>query len=409
MALYKTILALAAGTVLSVIGRFRADPILNVRSPWSCPSRPAARPTPWRVSSPKRCRPISASRSSSRTSAAPAARSAPAQVASAEPDGYTVLLHHIGMATSATLYRKLAYDPLNAFEYVGLVTEVPMTIVARKDFEPADFKGLRRLREGQCSDKVTMANAGIGAASHLCGMLFMSAIETPLTTVPYKGTGPAMTDLLGGQVDIMCDQTTNTTEQIKGGTIKAYAVTTPERLKVLPDLPTAIEGGLPDFKCRSGTASTRRRARPRRVNERLAAVAAEGAGRSERRRALRRTRHRAVLRRRCDAGGAQGQARSRDPALEGRDRQGRRLRRLILWIDPGACSAPGSFSRACRVTGHGGVPAMTIKSHRRDRRHRGRPLHRVRPVLRTAVLQPRHRARPSRWARAISRWCFRAS
>ena len=109
---------------------------------------------------------------------------------------------------------------------------------------------------------VTMANAGIGAASHLCGMMFMSAIDTPLTTVPYKGTGPAMTDLLGGQVDIMCDQTTNTTEQIKGGTIKAYAVTTPERLEILPDLPTAIEGGLADFKCRSGTASTRRRARP---------------------------------------------------------------------------------------------------------------------------------------------------
>ncbi len=169
------------------------------------------------------------------------------RVAQADPDGYTLLLHHIGMATSATLYRKLAYDTLNAFEYVGLVTDVPMTIVARKDFEPADLKGLVEYIKAN-KDSVTVANAGIGAASHLCGMMLMSAIQTPLTTVPYKGTGPAMTDLLGGQVDIMCDQTTNTTKQIQGGTIKAYAVTSPARLKVLPDVPTAVEGGLPDFQ-----------------------------------------------------------------------------------------------------------------------------------------------------------------
>ena len=169
------------------------------------------------------------------------------RVASAEANGYTLLLHHIGMATSATLYRKLAYDPLNAFEYVGLVTEVPMTIVARKDFEPTDLKGLIEYAKAN-KDTVTVANAGIGAASHLCGMLFMSAIETALVTVPYKGTGPAMTDLLGGQVDIMCDQTTNTTKQIQGGTIKAYAVTSPARLDVLPDVPTAEEAGLPGFQ-----------------------------------------------------------------------------------------------------------------------------------------------------------------
>jgi len=166
------------------------------------------------------------------------------RVANADPDGYTLLLHHIGMATSATLYRKLAYDTLNAFEYVGLVTEVPMAIVARKDLEPTDLKGLVEYAKAN-KDSITVANAGIGAASHLCGMLFMSAIGTPLVTVPYKGTGPAMTDLLGGQVDIMCDQTTNTTKQIQGGTIKAYAVTTPERLDVLKDVPTTIEGGLP--------------------------------------------------------------------------------------------------------------------------------------------------------------------
>lgn len=168
------------------------------------------------------------------------------QVAKADPDGYTILLHHIGMATAATLYRKLAYDTLNSFEYVGLVTEVPMVMVSRKDFEPADFPAFIQYVKDN-ADSVTLANAGIGSASHLCGMLFMSATETPLTTVPYKGTGPAMTDLLGGQVDIMCDQTTNTTQQIKGGTIKAYAATTPERLAIFPDVPTAEESGLKGF------------------------------------------------------------------------------------------------------------------------------------------------------------------
>jgi tripartite-type tricarboxylate transporter receptor subunit TctC len=169
------------------------------------------------------------------------------QAATAEADGYTILLHHIGMATSATLYRNLAYSPTEAFEYVGLVTEVPMTIVARADFEPADFASMiTYVKEN--ADTITMANAGIGAASHLCGMLFMQAVEAPIVTVPYKGTGPAMTELLGGQIDIMCDQTTNTAEQIKGGTIKAYAVTTPARLDIFPDLPTVAEGGFANME-----------------------------------------------------------------------------------------------------------------------------------------------------------------
>ncbi len=168
-----------------------------------------------------------------------------ARVAEAEPDGYTLLLHHIGMATSATLYRQLPYDTMADFAYVGLVTEVPMTIVARADFEPSDFAGfVSYIKEN--ADTITMANAGIGAASHLCGMLFMQALETPLVTVPYRGTGPAMTELIGGQIDIMCDQTTNTSEQIRGGTIKAYAVTTPERLEIFPDLPTVVEAGMPN-------------------------------------------------------------------------------------------------------------------------------------------------------------------
>jgi tripartite-type tricarboxylate transporter receptor subunit TctC len=170
-----------------------------------------------------------------------------ARVAKAEPDGYTLLMHHIGMATSATLYRKLPFNALEDFEYIGLVTDVPMVLVARKDFEPTDLKQLIDYVKAN-KDKVTYANAGIGAASHLCGMLFMSSIETPLTTVPYKGTGPAMTDLIGGQVDFMCDQSTNTTNQIKAGEIKAYATTTTERLTNLPDIPTAAEAGLPGLE-----------------------------------------------------------------------------------------------------------------------------------------------------------------
>lgn len=190
------------------------------------------------------------------------------RVASADPDGYTILLHHIGMATSATLYRQLAYDTLDAFEYVGLVTDVPMTILSRKNLETTDLKSLIEYAKAN-KDTVTVANAGIGAASHLCGMLFMSAIETPLVTVPYKGTGPAMTDLLGGQVDIMCDQTTNTTKQIQGGTVKAYAVTSPSRLDVLPDVPTAVEAGLPGFEVGIWHGIYTPKGTPADVNERL--------------------------------------------------------------------------------------------------------------------------------------------
>ncbi|WP_271203618.1 tripartite tricarboxylate transporter substrate binding protein BugD [Methylopila jiangsuensis] len=168
------------------------------------------------------------------------------RVAKSDPDGYTLLLHHIGMATSVPLYRKLPYDTLNAFEYVGLVTEVPMTIVGRGSLEPTDLKSLIDYVKTN-KDTVTYANAGVGSASHLCGLLFMSRLETPLTTVPYKGAGPAMTDLVGGQVDFICDQTTNTTSQIRAGKIKAYAATVKERLASLPDIPTAAEAGLPDF------------------------------------------------------------------------------------------------------------------------------------------------------------------
>ena len=170
-----------------------------------------------------------------------------ARVARSDPDGYTIFLHHIGQATAPTLYRKLSYDVFKDFEPIGLITDVPMTLVARKDFPPNNLKELIAYVKAN-KDKVTYANAGLGAASHLSGMLFMSAIETDLTTIPYKGTGPAMNDLLGGQVDFMIDQTTNTTGQIKGGKIKVYGVTTKTRVPSLPDVPTMHEAGLPNFE-----------------------------------------------------------------------------------------------------------------------------------------------------------------
>ncbi|MET0258107.1 MAG: tripartite tricarboxylate transporter substrate-binding protein [Methylobacterium sp.] len=165
------------------------------------------------------------------------------QVANAKPDGYTLLLHHIGMSTAPTLYRNLAFDPLKAFAPIGLITAVPMTIVARKDFEPADAKALLAYLKEKGAD-TTYAHAGIGSASHLCGMLLQEAAGVQMITVPYQGAAPAMTDIIGGQVDLLCDQTTNTTNQIKGGEVKAYAVTTPTRVASLPDLPTTAEVGL---------------------------------------------------------------------------------------------------------------------------------------------------------------------
>ena len=171
-----------------------------------------------------------------------------AKVAKAAPDGYTVLLHHIGMATSPALYRKLPYDTLGDFEYLGMVNEVPMTLIGRSTLPAASMPELLKWVSAN-QGKINLANAGLGAASHLCGLLFQQAVKVDMTTVPYKGTAPAMTDLLGGQVDLMCDQTTNTTQQIEAGKVKAFAVTTPKRLTApaLVKLPTLEESGLKGF------------------------------------------------------------------------------------------------------------------------------------------------------------------
>jgi len=169
------------------------------------------------------------------------------KVAHARPDGYTLLLMHIGMSTSPALYRKLPYDTINDFEPIGQVADVPMTLIAKKAMPANNFKDFLTYAKAN-KDKMSYGNAGLGAASHLCGLLFMSAIQTDFTTIPYKGTAPAMTDLMGGQIDFMCDQTTNTTQQIKAGTVKAYGVTSKTRVASLPDVPTLDEQGLKGFE-----------------------------------------------------------------------------------------------------------------------------------------------------------------
>lgn len=172
---------------------------------------------------------------------------AASRVARSAPNGYTLFIHHMGMATAPALYKKLSFDPLKDFEYIGQVVDVPMTMLARKDFPANNFAELQSYIKAN-KDKVSLANAGLGAVSHLCGLLFMTALETDLTTVPYKGTGPAMNDLLGGQVDLLCDQTTQTVPLIKEARVKVYGVTTLKRLSALPNVPTLDEQGLKGFE-----------------------------------------------------------------------------------------------------------------------------------------------------------------
>ncbi|MEP7058205.1 MAG: tripartite tricarboxylate transporter substrate-binding protein [Caldimonas sp.] len=170
------------------------------------------------------------------------------KVAHAPNDGYTLLLHHIGISTAPALYRKLQYKSLDDFDYLGMINEVPMTLIGKPQLPASNYAELAKWIQAN-KGKINLANAGLGAASHLCGLLFQSALKVEMQTVPYKGTGPAMIDLLGGQVDLMCDQTTNTSSQIESGKVKAFAVTTLKRLTTpaLKNLPTLDEAGLKGF------------------------------------------------------------------------------------------------------------------------------------------------------------------
>jgi len=195
------------------------------------------------------------------------------KVAKASNDGYTLLLHHIGMSTSPALYRKMAYDTLGDFEYLGMVNEVPMTLIGKPTLPANTYPELLTWLDAN-KGKVNLANAGLGAASHLCGLLLQSSLKIDMQTVPYKGTGPAMTDLLGGQVDLMCDQSTNTTSQIESGKVKAYAVTTSKRLTTpaLKNLPTLNEAGLKGFNVTIWHALYAPKGTPKAVTDKINAA-----------------------------------------------------------------------------------------------------------------------------------------
>ena len=171
------------------------------------------------------------------------------KVAKAAADGYTLLLHHIGMATMPTLVRNIPFKVESDFEYLGAVNDVPMTLIGRPSLPAKTYKELATWID-QNKGKINLGNAGIGSASHLCGLLFQNALGVDMTTVPYKGTAPAMTDLIGGQIDFMCDQTTNTSSQIEAKKVIAYAVTTAKPLTTpaLKDLPTLQSSGLKGFE-----------------------------------------------------------------------------------------------------------------------------------------------------------------
>jgi tripartite-type tricarboxylate transporter receptor subunit TctC len=170
-----------------------------------------------------------------------------AKVAAAAPDGHSLLVMHFGHAANAAFYPNLRYDPIRDFEPIGMVAESPMAFVARKDFPAGNFKEfVANVIAGK--EKVTNGHAGLGSASHLCSLLFLNAIETTVTTLPYKGSAPAMNDLVGGELDFMCDQTLSILPPARAGKIKAYAATTKARIGAAPDLPTAAEAGLPGFE-----------------------------------------------------------------------------------------------------------------------------------------------------------------
>ncbi len=170
-----------------------------------------------------------------------------AKVAASLPDGHSLLLMHVSHAANVAFYPHLRYDPVKDFEPIGLVAESPMAFVARKDFPANNFKEFVAYVKAN-TEKMTHGFAGVGSASHLCSLLFLNAIDATVSGAPYKGTAPALNDLMGGHLDFMCDQTLNVLQPAKAGLIKAYAATTPQRLKVAADLPTVSESGLPGFQ-----------------------------------------------------------------------------------------------------------------------------------------------------------------
>lgn len=169
-----------------------------------------------------------------------------ARVAQAKPDGYTILLGHVGQSTMSSLYKSLPFDPVESFDTIGLITDVPMTIVGKPGFEPKDLKELVTYVRAR-PDKINYAHSGLGSVAHLCGLMFMGATNTKMTVIPYKGGGEVMKDLLSGTIDVYCEPATGTTANIQAGKIKPYAVTTKRRVSTIPDVPTTAEAGFPEI------------------------------------------------------------------------------------------------------------------------------------------------------------------
>ena len=164
----------------------------------------------------------------------------------ATPDGYSIFQHHGALPASMALYANLKYDARTAFEHVGLINTGPMVLTSRKTLDVKDARALFDWLKAQ-GDKATVAHAGVGSNSYMCALLVMQLTGAKPSLVPYRGTGPAMNDLVSGQVDVLCDQAITATPQVQGGTIKGYAVTSPERLVAIKDVPTYKEAGLAGF------------------------------------------------------------------------------------------------------------------------------------------------------------------
>jgi tripartite-type tricarboxylate transporter receptor subunit TctC len=192
-----------------------------------------------------------------------------------EANGYTLLIHNIGMSTLPALSRSLRFNPAKDFDYIGQVADVPMTLVGKRELASSNFRELHAYIAAN-QKKVNLANAGVGTASHLCGLMLMNRLKMPMTTIPYKGAAPAMTDLQGGQVDLLCDQITTTLQPILTGRVKSYGSTTRVRLPALPDLPTLGEQGISDFEVTVWHGIYAPKNLPRPVSDRLVKALQDG-------------------------------------------------------------------------------------------------------------------------------------
>src|SRR6478609_6011074 len=194
-----------------------------------------------------------------------------ARVAKAAPDGYTVAVWHVGQATAPALYDGLKYDVVNDFDHIGRITDVPMTLVSKTPFPANNVTELLAWMKSDAA-KASYGHAGIGSASHLCALVLLKEVGVQMNGIAYRGTGPAMNDLLSGQFDIMCDQTTNTTNHINAGKIKGYAVTTKFKVSSVPQLPTLDSGALPGFDVSAWHAMWAPKGLPKDVSDKFVAA-----------------------------------------------------------------------------------------------------------------------------------------